>query len=155
MSTPKRTKMKKKLFLTLTLGQYIMDNYLPSRCEEIGKNPEKQWEKWKNINGRIVTIYDSRKDCLRDWWAKSSVEALRSKSRAVYLGSMSKKVFMETPNGYYLMFTQGTFDCVKLGENREEQWSQYKEWNGLFIMIFKNHVDYALEKNELFGQLIG
>ena len=66
---------------------------------------------------------------MRDWWAAGSVQALRSKSRAVYLGSMSKKVFMETPNGHYLMFTLDTLDCLKLGENREEQWTQYK--NGI------------------------
>ena len=65
MSTSKRVKLSKKLFLALRPGQYIMDNYAPQRYEEIGDNPNDQWENWRNINGRIVTIYDTKEECLR------------------------------------------------------------------------------------------
>lgn len=151
MSTAQRVKLSKKLFLSLQPGQYIMDNYIPQRYEEIGQNPENQWENWRNINGRTVTIYDSKAECLRDWWKWNSASAVRSKGSALYLGILNKKVFMDFPSGCYLLFTRDPFSYVELRENREAQWANFRKWNGLSVRIYKNEYDCVMERNDLLG----
>lgn len=141
MSTSQRIKLSKKLFMSLRPGQYIMDNFVPQRYEEIGQNLESQWERWRGINGRMVTICESQTDCLREWLASAATASLRSQDKAVYYGKLDKKLFMESPNGYYLLFTQEPFDHLELQHDREEQWSHYKDRNGLSVQIFKNRKD--------------
>lgn len=151
MCAARRIKLSKKEFYSLIPGQYIMDGYIPQRYEEIGSNPEIQWKRWRNINGRTVTIYGSKEECLRDWWRLTTAVSLRSTSKALYLGKLNKKVFMDWPSGYYLMFTQSPYEYLELKENREEQWSNFRKWNGLSVRLYKNHINCVIEKSDILG----
>ena len=91
-----RTRLSKKVFMGLRPGQYIMGNTIPLEYEEISDKLVAQWENWKRINGNTVTIYDSKAECLRDWWRLNSGLNVKSKSRAVYEGKLNKKIFMDS-----------------------------------------------------------
>ena len=147
-----RTRLSKKLFMSLKSGQYIMDNYIPQEYEEISGQLNVQWENWKSKNGNTVTIYDSKKECLQDWWASNSASTIKSKSKAVFSGKMNKKIFMDFPNGHYLLFTQEPFDYYELAEDRDAQWSDHKHRNGKFIEVFNKNFICVMRRNEILGQ---
>lgn len=122
----RRVKLSKKLFLSLKPGQYIMGNFIPLTYEEIGQNPEEQWDNWSMVNGNTVEIFDSKEDCLKMWWQLTSGSDLKPTDRAVFDGKLSKKVFTAQANGYHILFTQAPFDYVELSGDRETQWQQVR-----------------------------
>lgn len=146
-----RTQLSKKLFMSLKPGQYIMDNYVPQEYEEIGGHIDVQWENWKSKNGNTVDIYDSKEECLRDWWSSNSASTIKSKSKAVFVGKMSKKKFMDFQNGHFLLFTQEPFDYYELAEDRDVQWSDHKHRNGRFIEVFNKNFECVMRRNEILG----
>lgn len=150
MPNIQRVKLTRNLFMSLQPGHYIMDNYIPQHYEEIGLNLQKQWEKWRGKNGRTVNLYESKSDCLRDWWKNNSVKGLRSKSKALYRGALNKQIFMDAPDGYHLLFTQDPYPYFELSQARDAQWFNYKKWNGLSVMLFKNYGDCVMERNNIF-----
>ncbi len=147
-----RTKLSKKLFMTLKPGQYIMENTLPLNYDLITENLDKQWEYWKVVNGYTVTIYDSKEDCLRDWWKLRSGLKTQKKTKFVYEGKLNKKLFMDSSNGYYILFVQEPFDYIELSKDRKKQWLENKNNNGLSIRIFKNHIDCAMYRNDILSK---
>ncbi len=153
MNIGNRTKLSKKFFMSLKPNQYIMNNSFPPRYEKIEQDLERQWESWRGINGLIVTIYDSKGDCLKDWRALISIVSVKPHSRAVYHGKLNKKIFMESPDGYWLLFTQAPFEYLQLMENRDKQWSSFRRRNGLHVLVFQNLIDLVIEKNELLAGL--
>jgi len=146
-----RVKLSKKLFMSLKPGQYLMDNYASSTYEEITYDLSSQWNNWKSKNGNIVNVYGSKEECLRDWWALHSGTKLTEKSRAKYLGKMSKKVFMDTPTGYYILFTQEPYEYFQLEEDRNKQWQDCRHNNGRMIRLFENINDCIMERNDLYA----
>jgi hypothetical protein len=129
-----------------------MNNSLPLRYEKIEQNLEKQWESWRGNNGLVVTIYGSRVDCLKDWRSLNADAQDKSHSRAVYHGKLNKKIFMESPNGYWFLFTQAPFEYLQLLESRDKQWSNFKKWNGYKVLLFQNIMDLVIEKNVLLDE---
>lgn len=142
-----RVKLSKKLFMTLKPGQYIMGNFDPLTYEEIGNDLEAQWENWQKVNGNTVNIFESKEDCLRLWRSYSSL--IPAQSKAIYEGKLSKKLFMDQPNGYWLLFTQGDFDYVELDGDREKQWTEYRHVNGRNVRIYKNQGHCILERSAI------
>lgn len=150
-----RCRLSKKLFYTLKPGQYIMDNYRPSQYERINENLDILWKNWRRVNGNVVNIYDSQKECMRDWWQLNSTEAIKAQKeeKVIYDGKLSKDIFMEYPDGYYILFTQYPFDCYKLSSDRQELWKKLKSQAGSKIRIFENHVYCAIFINKIFDSL--
>jgi hypothetical protein len=144
-----RVKLSKKLFMTLKPGQYIMDNFVPMTYEVIGNDLEEQWENWRGGNGNIVNIFESKEDCLRVWWSSNSGLNPGPQSKANYEGKLSKKVFMAQPNGYWLLFTQGSLDYLELDGDREKQWAEYRHVNGRKVRIYKNQGHCILERSAI------
>lgn len=121
-----RTKLSKRLFMTLKEGQYIMDNRLPLKYEKITNDHETQWSAWRGYNGSMVTIYDSKSECLRDWWRINSVDTLKARGRVVYRGKLSKRLFMDIPVGRCLLFTQMPMNYIVVSDDRKTQWNAIK-----------------------------
>jgi hypothetical protein len=146
-----RCKLSKKLFFTLKPGQFIMDNYLPSHYERIDDDLESLWQKWRKVNGNVVNIYDSKEECLRDWWRSNSAEVVKSEKekRVLYYGKLTRDVFFNYPDGHYLLFTQSPFDFYELSAEREKLWETVKARAGLQIRIFENHALCAIYINEM------
>ena len=144
-----RVKLSKKLFMTLKPGQYIMGNFFPLTYEEIGNDLEEQWGNWRKVNGNTVDIFESKEDCLRMWWSINSGSDLKSTSRAVYDGKLSKRDFMDQPDSYWLLFTQGSFEYFELGGDREKQWKEYRQANGKCVRIYKNQGHSILERSAI------
>ncbi len=144
-----RVKLSKKLFMTLKPGQYIMGNFFPLTYEEIGNNLEGQWENWRKVNGNTVDIFESKEDCLRMWWSLNSGSDLKSTSKAIYDGKLSKRVFMAQPNGYWLLFTQASLEYLELDGDREKQWKEYRQANGRNVRIYKNQGHCILERSAI------
>ena len=145
-------RLSKKLFMSLKPGQYIMDNYLPQAYEKIGENLDEQWLNWRGKNGNKVYIYDSKEECLRDWWSINSASEFKLKSKAVFFGKMSKELFFKFPVGYYILFTQGSHDYYKLSENREDQWLKVKHRNSRVVEIFRKEFECVMRRNEILDQ---
>ena len=150
-----RCKLSKKLFYTLKPGQYIMDNYRPSKYERIDEDFDSLWKKWRRVNGNVVNIYDSQKESMKDWWQLNSAEAIKEQKeeKIIYDGKLNKEIFMKYPNGHYILFNQYPFDCYELTSEREELWEKVKSQNGSKIRIFENHVRCAIFVNKLFDLL--
>jgi hypothetical protein len=148
-----RCRLSKKLFYTLKPGQYIMDNYSPSKYERIDEDLDALWKKWRRVNGNTVNIYDSQKECLSDWWKLNSAEVVKAKNEEniIYEGKVTKDIFMEYPDGYYVLFTQYPFDSYELLADRNKLWEKIKSRNGYQVRIFKNHVHCAININEFYG----
>jgi hypothetical protein len=128
-----------------------MDNYSPSQYERIDEDLDALWKKWRRVNGNVVNIYDSQKECLRDWWQCNSAEVVRAQKdeKVIYDGKLTKDIFIEYPDGYYILFTQYPLDSYELSLDREELWKKIKSRNGKKIRIFENHVHCAIFINKL------
>ena len=147
-----RVKLSKKVFYALDPGNFIMNNTFPIVYDEITNKKEILWEKWRSNNGRMVNIFNNKEDCLKEWWSRSG--QIRSnvkeeyKTKEIYRGPLSKKIFYKYMAGHYLLFLQEPFDVVELRENRDTLWGKYAENSGLMVMIFKNQVDALMTKIE-------
>lgn len=144
-----RVKLSKKLFMSLKPGQYIMGNFMPLTYEEIGTNPEEQWDNWSMVNGNSVDIFNSKEDCLRLWWELNSGFKGQRTTKTVHDGKLSKKVFLAQPNGYCLLFMHSPFDSLEFQETREAQWQAVRHANGRRVQIYKNQSDCVNERNRL------
>lgn len=149
-----RLRLTKKIFLSLSSGQYIMSNTFPMVYEEIGVAPEAQWDNWSMLNGNTVDIFDSKKECLEIWWKLNSGSNLKPVDRVLFDGKLSKKVFDNQPQEYYILFTQEPFDYVELTRDREVIWQQIRQRNGYHIKIFKNKVDCLLAQSVMRSSLL-
>jgi len=152
---PQRCRLSKKLFYTLKPGQYIMDNYRPSKYERIDEDLDSLWKRWRRVNGNVVNIYDTQKECLKEWWQLNSAEATKAhkEEKIIYDGKLNKEIFMEYPNGYYILFNTYPFDCYELTSERGELWKKLKSLAGRKIWIFENHVRCAIFVNKIFDSL--
>lgn len=148
----RRCKLSKKLFYTLKPGQYIQDNFVPSQYERIDDDLDALWQKWRRVNGNIVKIYDSQKECLSDWWKTNSAEIVKAKNeeKIIYEGKLSKETFMEYPDGHYILFNVYPFIFYELSSDREQLWKKIRSWNGKQVMIFKNFAHCAIYMNKCF-----
>lgn len=149
-----RIRLSKKIFMSLKKGQYIMDNYIPSKYEEIGQDLQSQWEKWKKINGNTVNIFDSREECLAAWWSIHSGKAIKLTSKTIFTGKISKKIFMELKNGNSILFTQGGYEYIELSGDREKQWLECRDNNGRMVKVFNNVNDLIIARNDMLARFI-
>lgn len=149
-----RIRLSKKLFMSLKLGQYIMDNYIPSKYELIDENLENQWDKWKKYNGNTVNIFDSKEECLKAWWSKHSGTSIKPNTKSIFTGKISKKIFFELKSGNCILFTQGEYEYIELSEDREKQWLECREKNGRMVEIFNNVNNLIIARNDMIARLV-
>jgi len=126
-----------------------MDNFFPSKYEEISNNLDEQWNDWRNINGNTVYIYDSKDECLKEWWSRNSGMKIKKKSKAVYNGKLYKDLFMSAPDKHCILFTQEPYEYFELTEDRNQQWLKYKKYNGLRVQLFKNINDCIVDRSHI------
>ena len=87
-------RLSKKLFMTLKPGRCIMGTFIPLAYEEIGNNPEGQWQNWRKVNGSSVYVFDSKERCLKAWRSMSCDSGLNSTSEVIYEGIRGIIIFI-------------------------------------------------------------
>ena len=123
-----------------------MNNTTPFTYEELRDERENQWVKWRQSNGRIVNIYETEEECIKDWFLTSNL-APRTKSKSLYRGSLSKKIFFDTESSKCILLNIHPYPYITLGEERSEDWMEWKQHNGRTVDILKNLPDCIMERN--------
>jgi len=146
-------RLSKKIFMSLNPGQYLKDNYFPSKHEEITEDLASQWEKWRGDNGNVVHIFDSKEECLAALQPSDSINSINENSKAILIGKISKKMFMELKSGSCILFTQGVLEYFELNEDREKQWLECRHNNGRMVEIFTKINDLIFARNDIISRI--